>query len=306
MYLNNLVVAIKTTGGKTLREASVQTLSSNNYPYNSTRSGVVYLPFDSEYSIFLKNTSNCRCAVEVSIDGTDVLGGHRLVIQPNDTMDLERFILDGDLRKGRRFKFISKDHPDVQNPGSSENGFITIKAQWEKYPPIIFSPITTWGWYTPFSVHPNVTGNIPFTPMPRDNTPYIGDPLPGQEPWTVCNASNQGYKPRSIHINAMYCNTDSFSAGNLEPSYQSAPVPTAGQVGATVEGSQSYQSFGTTTLGEMNPQIVTIRFQMLAPKNDTPYTAKETKEKYCHQCGRQLLGRFNYCPICGAKQQYLV
>jgi hypothetical protein len=101
-------------------------------------------------------------------------------------------------------------------------------------------------------------------------------------------------------MSAMNCNVGSVQ------SFHSAPVPTTGQIGATVEGGQSYQSFGTTNLGEIAPQIVTIRFQMLAPKNDTPFTAKETKEKYCHQCGRAMLGRFNYCPICGAKQQYLV
>jgi hypothetical protein len=91
MYSNKLAVAIK-ANGKVLREFEDS----------------VYLPFGSEYSIFIKNKNSVRASVKIEIDGADVTEGVSLVVNPNDEIELERFIKNGNLRAGNRFKFIER------------------------------------------------------------------------------------------------------------------------------------------------------------------------------------------------------
>ena len=91
MYQNKLAVAIKSSG-KVLRE-----FEDN-----------VYLPFSTEYSIFIKNKNSVRASVKIEIDGVDVTQGVSLVVNPNDEIELERFIKNGNLNSGNRFKFIER------------------------------------------------------------------------------------------------------------------------------------------------------------------------------------------------------
>ena len=80
MFKNNLALAIK-VDGKVLKEID----------------GKVYLPFGSEYTIFLKNTSNKRCRVKISVDGDDILDGTRIIVDAKSTSEIKRFIRNGNL-----------------------------------------------------------------------------------------------------------------------------------------------------------------------------------------------------------------
>lgn len=115
MYSNNFAAAIK-VNGKILRE------------FGDT----VYLPFGSEYQIRLKNLdSSKRSLVHIEIDGEKVTGSG-LVLSYNETVDLERFIRNGNLTEGNRFKFIERtskieDHRGIQ----LEDGLIKISFEHE-------------------------------------------------------------------------------------------------------------------------------------------------------------------------------
>jgi hypothetical protein len=76
MYSNKLAVALK-SNGKVLRE------------YGDT----VYVPFGSEFSILVKNLSTLRVAVSITIDGTDVMDGARLIVDASDEKDLTRQLI---------------------------------------------------------------------------------------------------------------------------------------------------------------------------------------------------------------------
>ena len=88
MYHNKLAAAIK-SNGKVLRE------------FKDT----VYIPFASEYSILVKNLESKRAIVHIYIDG-DRVTGSGLVLKAGQEVDLERFIKNGNLSEGNRFKFI--------------------------------------------------------------------------------------------------------------------------------------------------------------------------------------------------------
>lgn len=115
MFKNNVVLAVK-VDGKILRE------------FGDT----VYIPFGSEYSILLKNLSNQRVKVSVSIDGEDVLDGDSLVVNANESMDLKRFVRNGNLNEGNSFKFIEKSDKIVAHRGNkADDGLITISYEFE-------------------------------------------------------------------------------------------------------------------------------------------------------------------------------
>lgn len=116
MYKQNFVMSIK-VADKFLQE---------------TKDGEVFLPFLSEYSIFLKNKNNRRAVVKVEIDGKDILNGNQLVIPANSSVDLERFI-ENDLNEGRKFRFIEKTKGIVDYRGHQpEDGLIKISFKYEK------------------------------------------------------------------------------------------------------------------------------------------------------------------------------
>lgn len=115
MYSNKLAAAIK-SNGKVLRE------------FGDT----VYIPFNSEYSILIKNLNTVRTVVNVYLDGENVVPGG-LVINANSEIDLERWIKNGNLTDGNRFKFIERtanieDHRGIK----LEDGLIRIEYQFEK------------------------------------------------------------------------------------------------------------------------------------------------------------------------------
>jgi hypothetical protein len=118
MYAQKMAAAIK-VHGKTLRE------------FNE----LVYLPFGSEYSIYLKNLNTVRASVKVYIDGTDATQGVSLVIDPNDSYDLERFIQHGNLSRGNRFKFIARTTAVEAHRGVKvEDGLVRVVYQFERQP----------------------------------------------------------------------------------------------------------------------------------------------------------------------------
>lgn len=110
MYANKLAVAVKHRG-KVLQEFGE----------------VVYLPFSSEYGLLIKNLNSVRASVKVSIDGVDVTPGINLVVQPNSSIDLERFIKNGNLNAGNRFKFIERNAAVMAHRGARmDDGLIRV------------------------------------------------------------------------------------------------------------------------------------------------------------------------------------
>lgn len=116
MYSNKLAAAIK-IGGKVLRESD----------------GTVYLPFGSEYSIYLKNMNSVRASVKIEIDGQDVTEGVALIVDANDDVELQRSIKGGNLNQGNRFKFIERTGAIEQHRGVNvSDGIVRIEFQYEK------------------------------------------------------------------------------------------------------------------------------------------------------------------------------
>lgn len=92
----------------------------------------VSLPFDTEYKINLKNNESRRALVNIRVDGRAATG-EGLVLRSYERVDLERFIDNGDLRKGKRFKFVALDEElKKSRQASSDDGTIVVTVQYEK------------------------------------------------------------------------------------------------------------------------------------------------------------------------------
>ena len=116
MYNQKLAIALK-SAGKVLREFKDE----------------VYVPFGTEYSILIKNLNTVRALVTVSVDGEDVGEGTKFIIDANDSIDLERFVKNGNYDAGNRFKFIERTSKIEDHRGIGvEDGLVRVEFQFEK------------------------------------------------------------------------------------------------------------------------------------------------------------------------------
>ena len=101
----------------------------------------VHVPFDSEYSIYLKNLKpNQKALVDVYVDGQEAIKG--LIVPAASSVNLERFH-DGKNGIGRRFMFVEKDDAvEARRDNKVEDGLIRVEYQFESY----VAPSYTFTW----------------------------------------------------------------------------------------------------------------------------------------------------------------
>lgn len=131
VFKQNFVAVIK-CGGKIIRETS---------------SGDVYLPFNTEYSIFLKNKDTRKALVGIEVDGQDVLNNNRLILSGNETQEIKGFMRD--MCETNRFRFINKTKEIQRYRGDRiDDGLIRVTYQFEAPYCFYTLPITVnndWG-----------------------------------------------------------------------------------------------------------------------------------------------------------------
>jgi len=139
-FANNYVVSVL-VNDKPQREISV----------NGKRS--IQLPFDTEYKIRLKNQTNLRALVNVCIDGAPVfMGGKQLILNPKQSIDLERFV--SDLDSGHRFKFMKQDRLGDNghfDPTTSDLGKLSVEFVPELQLRLGFGTLATLQPYPPYN-----------------------------------------------------------------------------------------------------------------------------------------------------------
>jgi len=244
MYNQKLVASIKSKG-KVLRE------------FKDT----VYIPFASEYSILLKNLNTVRAVVNVFIDGENVVPGG-LVIDPGRTVDLERWIKNGNLSEGNKFKFIERTSAIEDGPRGIklEDGLIRVEYQFEIPRPILNIP--TWS----------------STTLTRGISGSTGD-------W----ASPMG---------ATYSTNASLNSMNVTASAASFKNET----GITVPGSKSTQSFQHVTVGALESTVHNIVLRLVGDLGDNKPVEKAVTVKAkpkCVTCGKQNKAHAKFCSECG-------
>ena len=289
MYNQKLVASIK-ANGKILREFKDQ----------------VYIPFGSEYSFLIKNLNTVRAVVNVFVDGEDAVPGG-LVIDPGRSVDLERWIKNGNLSEGNKFKFIERTSAIENGPRGIklEDGLVRIVYQFEIPRPVINLSNTIWKkettyynqpWYSTTATSTGVSGSL-------------GDRF-------SVTASGATY---SANVNGAMRGVD-FSNGEATRASaaafinQVAPQSTelhdgsatmdsyVSDVGITVPGSKSEQRFTETTVGALDPTVYSMVLKLVGDLGfnkpvEKPVTVK-AKPK-CTTCGKQNKATAKFCSECG-------
>jgi len=280
MFNQKLVASIKVKG-KILRE------------FKDT----VYIPFASEYSILLKNLNTVRAVVNVFVDGENAVPGG-LVIDPGQSVDLERWIKNGNLSEGNRFKFIERTSAVENGPRGikEEDGLIRVEYQFELPRPVINVG--------------NIFGSNYFPHYPpgvRGNDKYVY----GQN------------MPATYNVNGVLRGVD-FSQGEstktaaataINSTLKSMNISTAGadfhegmttmdwnEVGITVPGSKSTQSFQHTTVGALDPTIHNIILRIVGDLGHNKPVEQAVTVKHkpkCVTCGKQNKATAKFCTECG-------
>jgi hypothetical protein len=296
MYHNKLVASLK-ANGKILRE------------FKDT----VYIPFGSEYSFLLKNLHTQRALVNIYIDGENVIEGG-LVLNAGQEVDLERYVKNGNLSAGNKFKFIERTNSIEQHRGVKlEDGLVRIEFQFELPRPVVNISDTMWRTDTDKFRYTGITGspyNTPWYSTTNTNAGVSGS-TGDRFTLTASGATSQ------MNVGGVLRGVD-YSKGEATKAAASAAinsvVPQSGEihdgsatmdwcdVGITVPGSKSTQSFQTVTMGAMESQKHSIVLKLLGetPDNElvrNPVTVKHKPK--CVTCGKQNKATAKFCSECG-------
>lgn len=271
MYKNSIIVLIE-KDGKPLRE---------------THGNQVYIPDYSEYSLKIKNDKWQRAIAKITIDGTDILGGKEIIIPARSSVDVERFITDGDLAKGKKLKFVPLGDSRVQDPSSMENGLIEVEVWFEK-PPYTLTWSVTNNW--PYWQNDD-SGSWPNQPFKKytSKAPMFAGTM-------YCCSSGGDTGHMTLSADSSQHSYGTVHAMNMMQQVAS-PGP-AGHAGATVEGGHSSQSFGTGTFGEKEYPSTVIKLWLrgIDPASAPVYTDEKL---HCTQCGKVVKFNDRFCARCG-------
>ncbi len=234
MYESKLAAAIK-VDGKVLRE------------FKDT----VHIPFGSEYTVLLKNLNTTRAVANVFIDGENAVPGG-LVVDPGREIDLERWIKNGNLTEGNRFKFIERTGSVEQHRGIGiEDGLVRIEFQFE-LPAVV----------------PNYDS-------------FLRSVKPG---WiTASGATYSSVSPTNASLNSVNVSAQSYNdVGITVPGSHSAQKFHTAHVGAleSTKHSMVFKLFGGTM-----PKPITVKHK---PKCVTCGKQNKATSKFCQECGTAL------------------
>lgn len=256
MFNNNFVTAVR-VAGKILREDN----------------GAVQIPFGSEYSLLLKNKNSVRALVCVEIDGVDATGGTSLIVGPNQSIDFERFIKNGNMSAGLKFKFIERTAAVEAGPRGigADDGIVRIEFEFERPQPRQQYATRSLMSLSKSAEQPRGFGG---------NFPSFGDSFGSASIGDFANP-----------VGVTNCLAQSASASAMPQN----------DIGITVGGSVSNQSF---TQGEWFPtdgvkhvMCLSLRGHVGEQLVQAPITVKTKRE--CPSCGKLNTQQSKFCQECG-------
>lgn len=271
MFNSNLIMAVK-VNGKVLREFD----------------GTVALPFGSEYSIYLKNTSSRRASVSVSIDGTDVLDGSNIIVPAFSHVEIKRFIKNGNLNSGNAFKFIEKTDKIEQFRGNkAEDGLLTVTYSFEREYIVNHPPYNGISWSTTSGCGGfvgSISGGLTNSGGPIDSTHAYYS----AEVRCAAASSDDGGNARSA-LRSMSATTKSATASNNIN-------------GVTAPGSKVDQQF-TNVYGFVTDGITKVMtLKMVGAIEEAIVKRPVTVQRNirCTMCGTSVRQTAKFCHECSA------
>ena len=263
MYDSKMALAVK-SNGRVLRESK------------SGENTTVYLPFGCEYSLLLKNLNSVKALVKVWIDGTDVTHGTSgLIVEPNSSLNLERFIKNGNLSAGNRFRFIERSDAVSQHRGNKiDDGLIRVEFEYA-----LRSPAAIWPTLTTYTGGDSMTDHTYYS----KGGSWIG----------ASGASGSSGISGSLR-------SKSISSGNEIVNYASTSQ-NANDVGVTVAGSVSKQEFtwGQAFITDSVKHVMVMQMLGEVEGQEVVKPVTVNHKPTCTSCGKVNKASAKFCSECG-------
>jgi hypothetical protein len=255
----------------------------------------VYIPFGSEYSLLIKNLNSVKALVRVWIDGTEVTDGTMLVVNPNSSLDLERFIKGGNLKSGNKFKFIERTAAISDHRGNKiDDGLIRVEFEFETpRQPVPYLRPNTWPKNYPFDdvIYKGLVGNTSFGAT-------------GSQVFTnsVAHAGvDMMSTPTASGATAELTTTARPASHTLR---SKSPAPQS-EVGITVAGDVSDQKFHHATWfptdGVKHVMVMRVLGEVEGKQVVEAVTVKT--KPVCSSCGKVNKATSKFCAECGTSLQ---
>jgi len=280
MHKKNFVAAIK-VGGKVLRESSDR----------------VELPFGSEYSILLKNLDSVRMQAQITIDGQDATGW--LVLNPNSSMDVERFVKH--LDRGNRFKFIERTEQIENHRGiKADDGLVRIEFKREKVyeaPQVVEHHTYNHHIYN----HRYCYSEPCFRPYNPWIT-YTSNSSPLHNTVTATSGMRSGVGVRNLN----FIKSANASSGSLLSANAVNMTSVQNEAGITVPGSESQQKFVYVSGFETEPSQVIV-LHLVGRTGAIQVTQPKTVDirVVCQTCGKRSKSTSKFCSQCGTSLEII-
>lgn len=273
MYSEKFVVAVK-HNGRVLRE----------------QGDTVLIPFGSEYTLHFKNLNSVRALARVQVDGQDATKGTSLIVPPNGTIELERFLDASQMDKGHKFKFIERTAKIESGPRGvgAEDGLIRIEFEFEKQPPKYEYETIKRTYINEYWTRPHYW-----------NGPIWSSSTSVSSSDCAFGSSTTTLSAKSASLFRSLNSTASLSATSGEAVAQNASF--VNDVGITVPGALSEQKFEVgawfPTDGQTHVMVLKLLGQVGKQKVERPVTVKTMQE--CPTCGTKNKHGTKFCRECG-------
>jgi hypothetical protein len=207
------------------------------------------------------------------VDGTDVLNGNQIVVNPNSMLELFGF-MDGNMVKNK-FKFIKRLKEIEEYRGTNiDDSMIRVEFQYEK-PQNVYNYV-----YVPY-----IWYGYPY--------PYLNSPVTYTTTWGGTNT-----------IGGSITSPLSQSNGNAQSVYASnstLPVQDFNDKGITVKGNQIEQNFHPTFIGSVENESYVLILRLMGydkEKEDKPIFVSD--KLVCSTCGLKSKNTDKFCSRCGS------
>jgi hypothetical protein len=279
MYHNKLVASLK-ANGKILRE----------------NKETVLIPFGSEYSFLIKNLNTTRALIHIFIDGESVVS-NGLVLNAGQEIDLERYVRNGNLTEGNRFKFIERTSAIEDHRGVKlEDGLVRIEFQFE-LPPMLSNDLPGWQ-------QQQLWNGIKYGTITAMGSSQVSATTTQMNVGGAMRGVDYS-KGEAIKASATSAVNDYCFANNIKPQgevHDGMATMDWNEAGITVPGSHSSQTFSTTIMGRMETEKHSIVLKLLGETPDNrPVTKPVTVDRKpkCQTCGRLNQATADFCIKCG-------
>jgi hypothetical protein len=276
MYKKNYVLALK-IGGKILRESNER----------------VELPFGYEYSVLIKNLHGVRATAALTVNGSEI---GTFIVPANGEIEVERFMKNGNMHAGNKFKFIERTASIEAARGIKvDDGLVRVEFKKEK----IYVAPSQFVWsYDPWRPH-----YVDFPSLGSFTNHTTRTILRSTPERMIVNSSLSGMRSGSgvggVCGQSASSNNVSYESQNMNSVVGASAI--SNDAGITVPGSASNQQFQVASWFPTETESEVLVLHLVGThgkkKVQTPLTVDI--RPVCQTCQKRSKSDAHFCKHCG-------